>query len=248
MKKQLLLLTMMALALPLSAQNTYYVMEVENNKGNVTTFKIDDIKEVRFKEKEEDDDVNPVINVRAQYDARFVSIFGQPSPNQDWGFHTPTRSQGYGNIRIIAEELLESGNNDFDFNDAVFDVEFISNNEAKITLLAAGGTLPMCIGDTNHEIHQLYGVSTSTMVNTGLFTSNPVTFSITGNFNGMAINIPIMVKKSNGEWLELSAFPGEPASKIAVTTGYEWSSEHEIITMKYPSFKDWVADPIISWY
>ena len=243
MKKHLLLLVMMALTLPLSAQNTYYVMEVENNNGNVTTFKIDDVKDIRFKEKDDDDDVNPVVNVRALYENKFVSIFGLPSPNQDWGFDTID-----GTARIIAEELSESGNNDFDFNDAVFDVEFISNNEAKITLLAAGGTLPMCIGDTNHEVHQLFGVSTSTMVNTGLFTSTPVTFSITGDFKGKAINIPIMVKKSNGEWLELFADKGGVASKIAVTTGYEWCSEREIIMMKYPSFRNWVADPSISWY
>ena len=106
----------------------------------------------------------------------------------------------------------------------------------------------MCIGDTNHEVHQLFGVSTTTMVNTGLFTSNPVTFNITGDFKGKAINIPIMVKKRNGEWLELSAVKGGVASKVAVTTGYEWCSEREIIMMKYPSFRNWVTDPSISWY
>ncbi len=243
MKKQLLLLVMMALTLPSCAQNTYYVMEVENNKGNVTTFKIDDIKEVRFKEKDDDDDVNPVINVQNLYERRFLEIFGMPSPNQDWGFDTID-----GTIRIIAEELSESDYYDFDFNDVVFDVVFVSNNEAKITLLAAGGTLSMCIGDTNHEVHQLFGVSTTTMVNTGLFTSNPVTFNITGDFKGKAINIPIMVKKRNGEWLELSAVKGGVASKVAVTTGYEWCSEREIIMMKYPSFRNWVTDPSISWY
>ena len=244
MKKQLLLLILTLLPIVVSAQNTYYVMEVENNKGIITTFKTDDIKEVRFKEKEDDDDVPvPVVNVRALYENIFHSFFGIPSPNQDWGFDTVD-----GTIRIIAEELLESGNNDFDFNDAVFDVEFISNNEAKITLLTAGGTLPMCIGDTNHEIHQLFGVSTTTMVNTGLFTSNPVTFSITGDYKGKAINIPIMVKKSDGEWLELSAVKGGVASKIAVTTSFEWCSEREIIMIKYPSFRNWVADPSISWY
>ena len=116
---------MMALTLPSCAQNTYYVMEVENNKGNVTTFKIDDIKEVRFKEKDDDDDVNPVINVQNLYERRFLEIFGMPSPNQDWGFDTID-----GTIRIIAEELSESDYYDFDFNDVVFDVVFVSNNEA----------------------------------------------------------------------------------------------------------------------
>ena len=78
-------------------------------------------------------------------------------------------------------------------------------------------------------------------------TGEPYTFTITGDFKGKAINIPVMVYKS-GNWIELSAFQGGVASKIAVTTSYEWCAEYEAITSKYPDFSAWVTDPSVKWY
>lgn len=75
--------------------------------------------------------------------------------------------------RIMCEDL---GNTfDWDFNDLVFDVT-IYNGEygngqsgyfAQITLQAAGGTLPIYIGqkDDAHEAHALFGVPVTTPVN-----------------------------------------------------------------------------------
>ena len=64
--------------------------------------------------------------------------------------------------RIMAEDLTVSGG-DFDFNDVVFDAVTV-NGATVVTLQAAGGTMPLYIED--NEVHELFGVSQSTMVNT----------------------------------------------------------------------------------
>ena len=83
-----------------------------------------------------------------------------------------------GELRIICEDLSakasDNENSDWDFNDVVFDIQLVDNDtKAKITLKAAGGTLPLCIGDVNHEVHELFAeanpdknITTSTMINT----------------------------------------------------------------------------------
>lgn len=88
----------------------------------------------------------------------------------------PTPSSG--ELRIICEDLSakasDNENSDWDFNDVVFDIQLVDNNtKAKITLLAAGGTLPLCVGDLDHEVHDLFAeanpnlsISTSSMINT----------------------------------------------------------------------------------
>ncbi len=75
--------------------------------------------------------------------------------------------------RVMCEDL---GNTyDWDFNDLVFDVAIYNGNYgngqsgyyAQITLQAAGGTLPIYIGqkDQAHEAHSLFGVNTNVPVN-----------------------------------------------------------------------------------
>lgn len=84
----------------------------------------------------------------------------------------PTPSSG--KLRIICEDLSVRESSDWDFNDVVFDIQLVDNDtKAEITLLAAGGTLPLCVGDMNHEVHELFaeanpgkGITTSTMINT----------------------------------------------------------------------------------
>ena len=96
-------------------------------------------------------------------------------------------------VRVIAEDLtlVDSKKADFDFNDVVFDVEWEGSN-IQITIRAAGGTLPLTVGDIEatddqsptmekrtdsqgaeigddvikYEVHKLFKVSTGTMVNT----------------------------------------------------------------------------------
>jgi hypothetical protein len=47
---------------------------------------------------------------------------------------------------------MNDGKPDFDFNDVVFDVDLLSNGKVRITLLAAGGTLPLTVGDPTTEL------------------------------------------------------------------------------------------------
>lgn len=91
---------------------------------------------------------------------------------------TPTPTPSSGKLRIICEDLSakasDGENSDWDFNDVVFDIQLVENDtKAKITLKAAGGTLPLCVGDLDHEVHGLFaeanpgrGITTSTMINT----------------------------------------------------------------------------------
>ena len=97
--------------------------------------------------------------------------------------------------RIFCEDLGAIG--DFDFNDVVFDYDFEGNN-TYIKLLAAGGTIPLYIGDTNHEVHQLFEVGVKTMVNTGYATHDPVIFVLDQNY-GWAGGIPIYVDHTTAE-------------------------------------------------
>lgn len=89
---------------------------------------------------------------------------------------TPTPIPSSDIIRVICEDLSVKESTDWDFNDVVFDIQLVENNQAEITLLAAGGTLPLYIGDEDHEVHDLFaavpensdkGITRSTMINTG---------------------------------------------------------------------------------
>jgi hypothetical protein len=152
-------------------------------------------------------------------------------------------------VRIIAEDLSASESSDFDFNDVVFDVTYTSNTTATITLQAAGGTLPLTVA--GQEVHQLFGVGTSVMVNTYENRKSekaPVSFDITGiDKTKRGRDIQIMVQK-NDQWYPLEAHAGVPAAKIAVKPTYEWCDEFESIEVRYPKFKDWVHNKDVIWY
>ena len=141
--------------------------------------------------------------------------------------------------RIIAEDLSVEDASDFDFNDVVFDVKmnYPNSGEHTIILQAAGGTLPLKVGDS--EVHGLFGVSTTTMVNTGAGVSKaPVTFTYAKNTTNVN-EIPVKVQK-NGQWIELVAPQGKVASKICVEPRYVWCAEREDIDTVYPNFSQWV--------
>ena len=150
-------------------------------------------------------------------------------------------------IRIIAEDLSASEGSDFDFNDVIFDVkyEYPVWNKTTIILQAAGGKLPLRIGvlDEEHEVHNLFGVSLNTMVNTEDWTAHkdPVTFIIDGQFGSWNINnLPIWVQKGS-DWVELTAPQGKAASKIAVSTDYKWVKELKDISNAYKNFDTYVT-------
>ena len=145
--------------------------------------------------------------------------------------------------RIIAEDLGDS--DDFDFNDVVFDVA-TNGGATIITLQAAGGTLPLYIevGGDSREVHELFGVSNTTMVNTDAgATKAPVMYRVNGTG---AVNIK--VEGQNAEVYTLKAEIGKAPQKIRVETRYEWTTERQAINDKYPGFADWVADPTANWY
>ena len=157
-------------------------------------------------------------------------------------------------IRIIAEDLSASEGSDFDFNDVVFDVKYGYPEENKTTIIlqAAGGKLPLCIGvlDKDHEVHNLFGVSLNTMVNTEDWTAHkdPVTFTIdvqygSGNIN----NLPIWVQKGS-DWVLLTAHKGKAASKIAVSTDYKWVKELKDISNAYKNFDTYVTNCTPEWW
>ncbi len=148
-------------------------------------------------------------------------------------------------LRIIAEDLSASEASDFDFNDIVLDV--IYGSPATLILQAAGGTLPLRIdGNDELEVHALFGVGISDMVNTGAGPSKPAVkidaskFSKSITSAEQAADLLIQVKK-DGAWHALTAVKGEPASKLAVDPSFKWLSERKSIKAEYPLFIDWAS-------
>ena len=164
--------------------------------------------------------------------------------------------------RIIGEDLTP-GETDWDFNDVVFAVEF-SGTTANCTLLAAGGTLPLRIytvanetnPDQNYvEVHDLFGVATNVMVNTGGISTTvdkKPTFSVTGvDSSKRGKDIIIRVNKGTSDkpnWVELKAEKGDPAAKLAVSKNFKVCTERQNINTVYTRFSDWVADKGVIWY
>lgn len=135
-------------------------------------------------------------------------------------------------VRVIAEDLSTlDGKADFDFNDVVFDVELLSSGKVKITLQAAGGTLPLTVGDPTtelqsptmemqkdsqgndmeevmkYEVHRLFKVATTTMVNT----------NAAGGANRDAVSFEIANPSTSSDIYEIAN-----AIPIRVYKGGQW--------------------------
>ena len=181
-------------------------------------------------------------------------------------------------LHVMAEDLSATEASDFDFNDVVIDVFYKNATTVTIQLLAAGGTLPLriCQND-NWEVHKLFDVPVTCMVNTGKkyhvaqlpytqeeglsvapfdYTLTEGTWSSDQDEFAAQVNqrIKLEVYKDGG-WYELLAEQGKPACKIATPV--------EILVLDwYPTeyrwpwekqnigvdFKNWVADPTVKWY
>lgn len=165
----------------------------------------------------------------------------------DWVVCITDATLKEGNCRIIAEDLSVGEGGDFDFNDVVFDVKFIDNDNVKITLLAAGGTLPIYVGDV--EVHEAFGVETNVMVNTGNgVTAEYVKFEMEcPNHNWNANAVPVKVIK-NGQEIVLEANVGKIPGKMCVETFYQWCPERQSIEQKYPEFTNYVTNQNVKWY
>ena len=143
-------------------------------------------------------------------------------------------------VRIMAEDLnaqAQEGdieNSDWDFNDVVFDVEFVdptgaTSKAGTITLICAGGVLPLRVA--GREVHLEFDSSLKQdekgwypMINTGKgmgIDRQQVSFDIANadpENNGLAITIEVEKTLSNGNkvWIPLTAQKGHPCSKFAV--------------------------------
>ena len=168
---------------------------------------------------------------------------------------------------IIAEDLSANNGSDFDYNDVVFTVGFSVEQVATdgyqyhqfahITLLAAGGTMPLYVGGKANgvEVHEAFGVSTSTMVNTnnGTVSKAPVLFvldmgsigwSQTPTANPKDIEVYVEGKTN----LTLGTEIGQPSEKLCVDQNFQWCDEREPIETKYARFPDWVKNRSVKWY
>lgn len=167
---------------------------------------------------------------------------------------------------IIAEDLSANNGSDFDYNDVVFTVGFSKKQSsvdwknhlyAHITLLAAGGTMPLYVGGKANgvEVHEAFGVATNTMVNTnnGTVSKSPVQvlldLGVTDWENTITANpkdIEVYVEgKTN---LTLGTEIGQPSEKLCVDQNFQWCDEREPIETKYTRFPDWVKNRSVKWY
>ena len=140
-------------------------------------------------------------------------------------------------VRIMAEDLNataadgDTEDSDWDFNDVVFDIKYdASGDGATIKLIAAGGVLPLFVGEGAEqvEVHAMFGYGTPDnngrypMINTGAGPKvDPVTFHISNaDRSGKGYLIPIVVRKKLSDGSEqdftLDARQGQPAAKFAV--------------------------------
>lgn len=162
--------------------------------------------------------------------------------------------------RIMVEDLIASnlsqvgyseGKSDWDFNDAVFDVAYLRQQDDKyqthdyavITLWAAGGTKSLTVG--GKEVHELFGQPVSKMINTaapnGVDGLQPVIFRIdlgAADYNKQydANDIKVLV-----EGTELKAEQGKAPQKVKVSKTTRWMKEMLIITSAYGQFASYAT-------
>jgi hypothetical protein len=166
----------------------------------------------------------------------------------------------------MVEDLSAAEDGDFDFNDVVFDVKFTSETTADVTLIAAGGTLPLTVA--GQEVHAKFGnYSTNTMINTNaaavaakanaaagktLYAAvdgvKPVTFQVTGiNRANNGNDIVVKVQKG-GEWYDIEAKKGMPAAKFGCDPKVNYVNEQISFKAVYDKFTGWVANKNVQWY
>lgn len=165
--------------------------------------------------------------------------------------------------RIFIEDLIASdlsqvgyseGKSDWDFNDAVFDVAYLRQQDendnyqthdyAVITLWAAGGTKALTVA--GKEVHELFGQPVSKMINTaapnGVDGLQPVIFRIdlgqTTDWNKQydANEIKVYVGST-----ELTAEQGKAPQKVKVSKTTRWMKEMLIITSGYGQFASYAT-------
>ena len=251
--------------LSISEGITYYIKEIEIRKGDKV------VTEQELKDNSDGD--YPVLDLNGTKAENLTVTPNTNSCGATWS--TGGEGGGGGNqdvietIRIIAEDLTVNQRSDFDFNDVVFDVMWnTTKNTVSIKLLAAGGELPIYIGndDNAREIHELFSeanptrnITVKTMMNTYQGQHNSYSCPEVllddnwwsgNNIQDIANSIMLRVQKSGTQFV-LKAPKGEAPSKIAVDTDYEWCDERQDIEEKYGSkFTEYVggAHSWNTWY
>lgn len=161
-------------------------------------------------------------------------------------------------------EDISTDGGDYDINDCVLKVTAPdADGNIDVTLAAVGATyqLKAWLGNQalfgGKELHQVLGVATDVMVNTGLASATPVTQTISvgkdwnimvdGNFwlevitTGKNVTIPQFTA---------SFTPGTVPYAFRIADDFDYPSERQAITAKYPLFKNWANDATqaIDWY
>ena len=167
---------------------------------------------------------------------------------------------------IIASEDLGSIG-DYDFNDIVFSITYVSGKDTAIVhALAAGGTIPANVYVNNEligEIHGLFGFDdTSKMINTleedmesgSVFEGMvkkikvPTDFSISSSDMGK-IRIDIINGDGNVK-TAIAPTQGSAPQMICVPAPWKWPVEYTSIGAAYPKFGLWGAgyNTGVDWY
>ncbi len=161
-------------------------------------------------------------------------------------------------------EDISADGGDYDINDCVLKVtspDIDGNIDITLTALGATYQLRAWLGDKalfgGKELHEVFGVTTDVMVNTGLASAEPVTVKINvgkdwnimddGNFwlevidTGNNVTIPAFTA---------GFIPGTVPYAFRIADDFDYPSERQAIIVKYPAFKNWANDATqaIDWY
>ena len=148
---------------------------------------------------------------------------------------------------------------DYDFNDVVLRVSHLAGSkEAKVELLAAGGTLKVAIKYAEqtlwNEVHEAFGTSVGTMINTGrgAGTKTPEAKTITiptdATFESLKFSIVVTNSTDESKRSEVvsRATKGEAPQCLCVPGNWKWPKEGISIVDAYSTkdhaFGDWAAD------
>lgn len=160
------------------------------------------------------------------------------------------------NYVLAAEDL--GSTNDFDFNDVVFSVSYVSGEKtAKVKALAAGGVLPVTVycGDTQvgGEFHSWFGdgsIPSTTMINTNSITEEGNEYEITVP-EDFSLALNTTTKQSMGNFRivvngeENIYGPSETGlapQMLCLPASWQWPVERTRISDAYPGFAEWGAN------
>lgn len=164
---------------------------------------------------------------------------------------------------LACEDLGNTG--DFDFNDVVFKVSHVANEtKAKITALAAGGTLPIELTYNGTTLEGPNGgtqfnswfddgrIETGVVINAGTgtrsATGKSITISVPADFSvantvdgnkmgGFAVNV---YNREEGTYTTVTAPEnGEAPQMMCLPSTWVWPNENARIDAAYPAFGEW---------